>query len=104
MSLSRLNLAAFLISNAFSAIFYEMAYFLTAVTMKLILVRSCTSYSGMSVIRAGMKSPSATIVEFCLIFPVALISIKMIIIGISGGFQDGLWLRGLVCCGETLGL
>ena len=53
----------------------KMAYFLTVVTTKLILVRSSTSYSGASNIRAGMKSYSSMIVEVCLTSPVALISI-----------------------------
>ena len=62
-----------------------MAYFLTVVATKHILVRSPTSYAGASNIRAGMKSASSMIDEFCLTFPVVLISIGMIIIGISGG-------------------
>ena len=62
-----------------------MAYFLTVVTMKLILVRSSTSYSGVSNIKAGMKSTSSKIDEFCLISPAILTSIQMIINGILGG-------------------
>ena len=84
---SWLNLAAvFLISNVLFAIFDEMAYFLTVVTMKLILVRSSTSYSGVSNIRAGMKSTFSMIDEFCLTSPVVLISIQMIL-----GFWEELW-------------
>ena len=53
--------------------------------MKVIHLRSSTSYSGASNIRAGIKSISSTIDEFCLASPVVLISIWMIITGILGG-------------------
>ena len=84
MSPSRFNLAAFhLIPNTHSAIFDKMAYFMTVVTIELILLRSSTSYSGVSNIRAGMKSSSSMIIEVCLTPPVDLISIRIITIGIS---------------------
>ena len=59
--------------------------FMSVVTMKLILVRSSTSYSGTSNIRAGMNSSLFyMIVEIYLTFPLPLISFRIIIIGISG--------------------
>ena len=62
-----------------------MAYFMTVVTMELILVRSPTSYFGVSNIRACMKYSSSTIVEVCLTSPIGLISIRIITFGISRG-------------------
>ena len=64
-----------LICNALSVILDKMAYFVTVVMMKLILIRRSTSYSGASNFRVGMTSASSTIVKVCLTSPVALISI-----------------------------